>query len=52
MSTLPLIDFYPFYNGIEADRAELATKIKNTSIPTNKIAECFEWVTLNKPFSR
>jgi isopenicillin N synthase-like dioxygenase len=56
MPSLPLIDFSPFYNGTEADRAELAATITaelqrhgamrliNTSITAETIEEGFKWV--------
>ncbi|KAI0543752.1 iron/ascorbate family oxidoreductase [Xylaria curta] len=55
MPSLPLIDFSPFYNGTEADRAKLASTIAgelqkhgamrliNTSITSETIQEGFKW---------
>lgn len=59
MPSLPVIDFSIFYNGSEADRAELARKITeelhkhgamrliNTSITAETIQEGFKWVRFN-----
>jgi len=58
MPSLPLIDFSPFYNGTDADRAKLAAiiteqlqkhgamRLINTAIKAETIEEGFKWVRL------
>jgi isopenicillin N synthase-like dioxygenase len=62
MPSLPLIDFSTFYNGTEAERAQLASTITselqkhgamrliNTRISAEKIEEGFKWVNISREF--